>query len=94
MPAMPVLNRCKHVDQMFSLIPGYVVRWWSSWDTEEPVSKDRGKKTKIQAKIKKKYMQNTIYMCIKTYIYTYLYTAYSTKVIIIDIGSYIYLLLI
>lgn len=37
-------------------------------------------------------MQYAIYMCIKTHISTYLYTAYSSKVIIIDIGSYIYLL--
>lgn len=38
-------------------------------------------------------MHNAIYMCIKTHIYIYLHTTYSSKVIIIDIGSYIYVLL-
>lgn len=71
---MPVLNRCKHVDQMFSLIPGYVVRWWSSWDTEEPVSKDRGKKNKNSSKNKKEiYAKHNIHVYKNIYIHIPIY---------------------
>lgn len=72
MPAMPVLNRCKHVDQMFGLIPSYVVRWWSSWDTEEPVSKDREKKNSSKNK-KEIYAKHNIHVYKNIYIHIPIY---------------------